>query len=325
MHQWYSVLGASFDQEIGLIGGGEYDVRTLTVCTYDSAYLHMDRLGNRFGLIVFDECHHLPGESYALAAEACLAPFRLGLTATPERADGGHFKYPRLIGPIVYRQEIKQLAGDYLSDYQTVVLTVQLTEAERDAYQKERGLYKEFLQKNNVRLSSNQDWARFLALTSRSSEGRRALEAFRNQKVIVQASEAKFQLLETLLVRHRYDRVLIFTNDNATVYQISRRFLIPAITHQTKVKERHALLEGLNQGIYPFLVTSKVLNEGIDVPSANVAIVLSGSGSVREHVQRLGRILRRAKEKQAILYEVVAEETGEVFTSSRRTQHSAYQ
>jgi superfamily II DNA or RNA helicase len=325
MHQWYSVLGASFDQEIGLIGGGEYDVRTLTVCTYDSAYLHMDRLGNRFGLIVFDECHHLPGESYALAAEACLAPFRLGLTATPERADGGHFKYPRLIGPIVYRQEIKQLAGDYLSDYQTVVLTVQLTEAERDAYQRERGLYKEFLQKNNVRLSSNQDWARFLALTSRSSEGRRALEAFRNQKVIVQASEAKFQLLETLLVRHRYDRVLIFTNDNATVYQISRRFLIPAITHQTKVKERHALLEGLNQGIYPFLVTSKVLNEGIDVPSANVAIVLSGSGSVREHVQRLGRILRRAKEKQAILYEVVAEETGEVFTSSRRTQHSAYQ
>lgn len=325
MHQWYSVLGAAFDQEIGLIGGGEYDVRTLTVCTYDSAYLHLDRLGNRFGLIVFDECHHLPGESYSLAAEACLAPFRLGLTATPERADGLHHKYSRLIGPIIYRQEIKQLAGGYLSDYQTVVLKVRLTEAEQEAYQRERGLYREFLQQNNIRLSSNQDWAKFLALTSRSQEGRRALEAFRNQKLIAQASEEKFQLLETLLIRHRYDRVLIFTNDNATVYEISRRFLIPAITHQTKVKERHLLLEGLNTGVYPFLVTSKVLNEGIDVPSANVAVVLSGSGSVREHVQRLGRILRRAKDKQAILYEVVAEETGEEFTSSRRTQHSAYQ
>lgn len=325
MHQWYSVLGASFGQEIGLIGGGDYDVRPLTVCTYDSAYLHLDRVGNRFGLVVFDECHHLPGESYALAAEACLAPFRLGLTATPERADGGEQKYPRLIGPIVYRQEIKQLAGDYLSDYQTVVLTVKLTDAERDAYQKERGLYKEFLQKHNLRLSSNKDWARFLALTSKSSEGRRALEAFRNQKVIAQASQAKFDLLEQLIVRHRYDRVLIFTNDNATVYEISRRFLIPAITHQTKVKERHLLLEGFNNGTFPFLVTSKVLNEGIDVPAANVAVVLSGSGSVREHVQRLGRILRRAKDKQAILYEVVAEETGEVFTSTRRTQHSAYQ
>jgi len=325
MHQWYSVLGAAFDQEVGLIGGGEYDVRTLTVCTYDSAYLHLDRLGNRFGLIVFDECHHLPGESFSLAAEACLAPFRLGLTATPERADGLHHKYDRLIGPIVYRREIKELAGDYLADYQTVVLKVRLTEAELAAYQRERGLYREFLALNNIRLSSNQDWARFLALTSRSSEGRRALEAFRNQKVIAQASEEKFQLLEKLLARHRYDRVLIFTDDNATVYAISRRFLIPAITHQTKVKERHFLLKGLNQGVYPFLVTSKVLNEGIDVPSANVAIILSGSGSVREHVQRLGRILRRAKDKQAILYEVIAEETGEEFTSSRRTQHSAYQ
>ena len=67
------------------------------------------------------------------------------------------------------------------------------------------------------------------------------------------------------------------------------------------------------------------MSVSIDVPAANVAVVLSGSGSVREHVQRLGRILRRAKDKQAILYEVVAEETGEVFTSSRRTQHSAYQ
>ena len=56
--------------------------------TYDSAYLHMEHFGARFGLVVFDECHHLPGDDYALAAELCLAPFRLGLTATPERADG---------------------------------------------------------------------------------------------------------------------------------------------------------------------------------------------------------------------------------------------
>jgi superfamily II DNA or RNA helicase len=67
-----------------------------------------------------------------------------------------------------------------------------------------------------------------------------------------------------------------------------------------------------------------VLNEGVDVPEANVAVVLSGSGSVREHVQRLGRILRRVEGKHAILYELVAEQTGEEYASSRRRQHSAY-
>jgi len=60
-----------------VVGGGEHDVQPLTVTTYDSAYLHMDHLGDRFGLLVFDECHHLPGASYALAARLALAPFRL--------------------------------------------------------------------------------------------------------------------------------------------------------------------------------------------------------------------------------------------------------
>jgi len=118
--------------------------------------------------------------------------------------------------------------------------------------------------------------------------------------------------------------VLVFTGDNATVYEISRRFLVPAITHQTKIKERKEVLERFNSGVYPFLVTSKVLNEGVDVPAANVAVVLSGSGSVREHVQRLGRILRRAEGKRAFLYEVVASDTAEESTSQRRRQHSAY-
>ncbi len=90
MNQWYDELVLAFGTEVGLLGGGYYDIQPLTVTTYDSAYLNMDRLGNRFGLIVFDECHHLPGPTYGQAAICAIAPFRLGLTATPERADMAH-------------------------------------------------------------------------------------------------------------------------------------------------------------------------------------------------------------------------------------------
>src|SRR5262245_20717906 len=55
-------------EHIGLIGGGYYDLQPLTVTTYDSAYIHLERWGNRYGLIVFDECHHLPSASYQFAA-----------------------------------------------------------------------------------------------------------------------------------------------------------------------------------------------------------------------------------------------------------------
>src|SRR5690606_13393468 len=96
--------------------------------------------------------------------------------------------------------------------------------------------------------------------------------------------------LTRLIHRHRKDRVLVFTEDNATVYRIARDLLVPAITHQTRVRERSAILGALAEGTIGCVVTSKVLNEGVDVPTANVAVVLSGNASVREHVQRLGRI-----------------------------------
>ena len=120
------------------------------------------------------------------------------------------------------------------------------------------------------------------------------------------------------------DRALIFTEKNATAYAIARRFLVPVITHQTKVSERSEILAGLRAGRYGAVVTSKVLNEGVDVPEANIAIVVSGSGSVREHVQRLGRVLRPREGKRATLYELVSEGTTEQYTSSRRRDHSAY-
>lgn len=324
MQQWYGVISSQFDTEVGLIGGGYYDIEPVSVSTYDSAYLHMERFGHQFGLLVFDECHHLPGPSYLMTADLSLAPYRLGLTATLEREDGAEHLLRDAIGDTVYRQEIRSLSGEYLSGYETIKISVRLSPEERTEYQEARNTYRAFLESQRIALSGPGGWVRFLAATSRSEEGRRAFTAYRTQKAIAQGSQAKLRVLERLIRQHRRDRMLIFTSDNETVYRISRRFLVPAITHQTKVKERQDILAAFNAGRYPFLVTSRVLNEGVDVPEANVAVVLSGTGSVREHVQRLGRILRRVEGKHALLYELVAEQTGEEYASSRRRQHSAY-
>jgi superfamily II DNA or RNA helicase len=320
MNQWYDVLKSAFPGTVGLIGGGYHDVQRLTVITYDSAHLHMDRLGNRFGLVIFDECHHLPSPSYATAAKMCLAPFRLGLTATPERPDDRGCD--DLIGPIVFRKDITELSGEYLASYETVRLEVPLSPEERASYEQERGLYLDFLRSNQIRMPEG--WGRFLMLSSQSDTGRRAFQGYRNQRKLALAAPGKIDFLARLLHTHRHDRTLVFTEDNATVYGISRRFLLPAITHQTKVKERSKILADFNEGTLSAVVTSKVLNEGVNVPEANVAIVLSGSGSVREHVQRLGRILRRGENKRAVLYEIIAAGTNEERTSDKRREHSAY-
>jgi len=324
MNQWYDLLTATFDVEVGLLGGGYHELQDLTAATYDSAYMHMERYGNRFGLVIFDEVHHLPGEMYSHAAEMSLAPYRLGLTATPERADGRHLLLDRLVGPVVYEKGIRELSGDYLAAYRVERREVQMAAEERVEYETARSEYQAFLENKNLRLGSIKGWQQFVMLSARSSEGRRAMLAYRQHRKIALGTASKIRVLEEILKAHPRDRVLVFTNDNETVYQISRTFLVPAITHQTRTKERKAILEGFNRGDYLTLITSKVLNEGVNIPEANVAVVLSGSATIREHVQRLGRILRQREGKEATLYEVISKDTVEDRISQRRRQHEAY-
>ena len=66
------------------------------------------------------------------------------------------------------------------------------------------------------------------------------------------------------------------------------------------------------------IVTSRVLNEGIDVPEAKVAIVLGGTAGAREYIQRLGRVLRKVENREAVLYEVIARGTIDEGKAQRR-------
>lgn len=325
LHQWYSLLTSSFGNGVvGIIGGGYYEVNRLTVTTYISAVNHIDHLGDQWGLLIFDECHHLAGPVFAHIAEMAIAPYRLALTATLERQDGRHNVLTELVGPVLYQQGIKSLAGEYLAEYDIKKTTVPLSCEERARYGDAIEERNRFLETNHLSLSGLDGWRLFVIKSAQSQDGRRAMLAHHEARRIAMGTSGKLRALEAILKEHARDRVLIFTQDNDTAYAISQEFLIPCITHHTDVKERKAILEAFATGAYPFLVTSKVLNEGIDVPEVNVAVILSGSGSIREHVQRLGRILRRKKNKQAILYEVIAKDTLEERMSHRRTQHDAY-
>ncbi len=325
MHQWHAVLLKFLDAEIGLWGGGYNETQPITVSTYDSALLHVNSRGNQFGLIIFDECHRLPGDQYQFLALSSLAPFRLGLTATPERADGKESRLYFLSGSLCYRANIHDLTGKTLAPYEVFTIEVDMNMEEREAYEEANAEYLNFLQTEQISLSGPRGWQNFLYRASRTPEGRSAFKAWMRQKKLSQASAAKDEKVWEFLQQHRGDRIIIFTQDNEMAYRIGKQFHLPVITHQTRLKEREAFLSAFRNGQYAILVTSKVLNEGVDVPEANVAIIVSGSGSVREHVQRLGRILRARPGKKAILYELISTETREYYVNIRRKQHHAYQ
>ena len=321
MHQWYAQIEAAFpDLEVGLLGGGSRDRTPILIATYNSAAIHAENIGNKYAFLIFDECHHLPTDFFKVIAEYAIAPYRLGLTATPERTDGSHRFLDSLIGKIVYRKSPKELSGGALARHKIVSIKVKLSQQERTKYDRAIKTRNDFLRQSNISLSSLEGWQLFVQASARSPQGRRAMLAHREAKEIALGTDAKLRILIDLISKHYPERILIFTNDNATVYRISQEFLIPAITYQTPVKERHDILTRFKTGEYKTLVASHVLNEGVDVPDARIAIILSGTGSTREYVQRLGRVLRKGteKNKQAILYEVITEDTSEERTSQRR-------
>ena len=325
MNQWHATLTNAFGGQllegIGVLGGGSHEVTAITVTTYDSAYRYINEYGDRFGLLIADEEHHLPAPTYHQIPEMSIAPYRLGLTATYERADGKHELLDDLLGPVVYEEDVDALAGEYLSEYETIHMQVELTDEERSQYDEEYGIYREYVDTHAFDLWKEEGYAEFLKRTSYDPEGRRALIAKQRAERIARTAAKKLDTLDTLLKRHHDDRTIIFTANNEFAYEISQEFIIPCITHQTETEERTEILDRFRTGEYSMLATSQVLDEGIDVPAANVGIILSGSASKRQYAQRLGRILRPTDDRQpARLYEIIAANTVENYVSERRRE-----
>ncbi len=319
LEQWIEKLSIFGRDYIGEFSGRKKELKPVTVTTYDSAYINAEILGDKFLLLVFDECHHLPAESYRQIAEMSIAPYRLGLTAFPEREDGLHTLLPDLIGGIVYELKPKDLAGTHLAKYEVRRLLIPLTDEEYKLYKQKAEKFKNYIVSRGIKLSNVEDFRELVMRTGLDYEAYEALKSWEEARKIAFNSKNKIKKLRELLERHRGDKIIIFTRYNDLVYTISRIFLIPAITHKTDKKERAMILDWFKKGKVKAVVSSQVLDEGIDVPDANVGIIVSGTGSSREYVQRLGRILRPAEGKDiAILYELVSKETGEVRVSRRR-------
>jgi superfamily II DNA or RNA helicase len=315
LEQWASSLEKVWSQPIGRIGDGDYQVEPITVCTYSSAQIWASRIGDRFGLVIVDEAHHVgawcPGE----VLEMLTAPARMGLTATPPPPGG---ELGARIGPVVYSLSVADLTGDALAEYELVSVPIALAKLERERYRTQRSRFAHVYAKHARRERGQMDWRRFVNQATRTPAGREALDAWKDYRSLIAYSEGKRAALKQLLAKHRGERTLVFTADVATAYQIARELLVMPITHEIGRTERAQVIEKFRTGEITVLVSAQVLDEGFDVPDADVAIIVGGSSSARRQVQRIGRVLRPREGKRAVIYELAVLETTEVDYVRRR-------
>jgi superfamily II DNA or RNA helicase len=317
LEQWRSVLERYYAGPIGQYGDGKRVLEAVTVATFASAFHHMEFLGNRFDLLVVDEAHHFGTGTSDETLELCTASARIGLTGTPPTTHLQRTRLEELIGPEVYRQSVSDLTGEYLAPLRVVTLVLDLTCDERREYAREVAAYQPVV-RQFFRYAPRASWRDFQSAAIRTDEGRRALAAWRRSRKLVAFTETKQEALARLLVEHRVSRLLVFTGDNDTAYRVAREHCIMPITCDIARAERREALERFRSGDLGVLVSAQVLNEGIDVPEAGIAVLVSGRLGTREYVQRVGRVLRPAPGKEALVYELVTRDTHEIRDAVRK-------
>lgn len=326
--QWFTQLADAFGSDrVGAWYGDEKDVRQLTVTTYHSAFPLLERWGKQFPLLVLDEAHHLADNSSGEARawhdhlRIAPAPFRLGLTATyPDNHDG---ELRRLVGPIAYRRSISEMTDAELARFALTRRFVRLTSDEEARYASLTDVYEAFMTTAGYRERAEAPadaWRMFAASARRNPAARRAFRAFHERERLVRLAERKLSEVERILRAHPAEQAIIFCGGTDAAVSISRSLAIPIITASTPASERHELLAAMTRGDIRAVASVRVLDEGWDIPTAKLGIVLGDStrGSERQHTQRLGRLLRRQGDAVASLYEIVAAGTYEFYASQKR-------
>jgi len=269
--------------------------RQFHVMVINTARTEIDSLllpGSRY-LLIADECHRYASPSNSLAL-SFPADATIGLTATAEREfDNGlaEILVPRL-GPVFFKYSMSDAARDgVISPFELANVRVPLSFTESAEI---------------VRLT------RSLGMALRNNDEDRAkLIAFRRASVSKNAV-ARIPAAIQLFERHTMNRVLIFHEEIKSAEKIASELKsrgYPAVTYHSKMSAdlRRDNLRLFRKGQSPVLVCCRALDEGIDVPEVNIAIVAAATTSQRQRIQRLGRALRKSSNKEmATIYTIYA-------------------
>ncbi|BAB66329.1 DEAD/DEAH box helicase [Sulfurisphaera tokodaii] len=315
MLQWRDAILKFTDanrSDIGLYYSEEKNIRPITITTYHTAYRHIDELSGKFELLIIDEAHHLPADRFKEIALKCIASKRLGLSATPVREDGKHEELFKLMGGLIYFKTPQELIQKgYLAPFELIQIRVNLTSKEKLKY---ATLLSQFR-----KVAGGKKVSELIQLVKEgNSNAIEAMKIYNEMKKIVNLAENKLKALDDIIQKENGNKILIFTQYVDQAEEIAKKYNAYLITGKTNKNEREKILrifKTLKSGI---LVLTTVGDEGLDIPDANVGIIVTGTGSRRQFIQRLGRLLRPSNGKVARLYEIVTRGTAEEYQASKR-------
>jgi len=316
IRQWEDSI-KKFTDAGGLIGsyyGDEKTILPITITTYQSAFRNIGLFSKKFMLLIFDEAHHLPAEKFKAIAMKMPSPYRMGLSATAVREDGKHEEIFPLIGGIIYQRSPSELSEEgYLAPFVIRRIRVELNKEDMNKYDELRKLY--------INYSKGRSFDEILEAARRGETNAiKALKIKSQMQQIIQKSSAKIEKVIEIAKNElsRGSKIIIFTQYRDQAEELASKLNAYLIHGGIDEKNRLETLYNFKNSKSGILVITTVGDEGLDIPDANVGIFVSGTGSRRQFLQRLGRLLRPAPGKKSVLYEIIASRTSEEAQSKKR-------
>ncbi|QGR19258.1 DEAD/DEAH box helicase [Stygiolobus azoricus] len=317
MMQWRDSILRFTDVEksmVGLYYSGEKNIKPITITTYHTAYRHMGELADKFEVLVIDEAHHLPADKFKVIALSSFASRRLALSATPVREDGKHEELFKLMGGLIYFKTPQELIQrGFLAPYEIIQVKVELTPQEKLEYNKLLNKFRSLAKGRKV--------SQLLELVKKGDEDAiEAIKVYNEIKKLTNLAKKKVEKVKEIVEKEKNNKILIFTQYVEQAEEIANSLKAFLITGKMSKSERERVLsvfKGIKSGV---LVLTTVGDEGLDIPDANVGIIVTGTGSRRQFIQRLGRLLRPSNGKKARLYELVTKGTAEEYQAVKRKE-----
>jgi len=315
LRQWLDSLKSSLSgtPKVGIFYSKKKEISPITVTTYQSAIRHLKELSPSFKLLIIDEAHHLPAEKFKNIALGLVAPYRMALSATPFRSDGKHVELFRLMGGLVYYKPLEELVSrGYLANFRVIQVKLPLTVQERERYITLLTRFRSLSKGRMIRELVN-------ALQKGDVEAAEALRVHNEMRMLTALTQAKLNKIREIVELNKEKKVVIFTQYVEHAETISRFLGSLLLTGKMSKGDRVRVLEEFKESKKGVLVLTTVGDEGLDIPDANVGIIVAGTSSKRQFIQRLGRLLRNSSgDKTAILYELITQGTSEEYQAKKR-------
>ncbi|WP_254837581.1 DEAD/DEAH box helicase [Natronomonas marina] len=272
--------------QVGEYHGGVKEIRPVTIATYQTAGMDRHRSlfdSRKWGLIVYDECQRIPSPVSRRSADL-QTKHRLGLTATPIREDDLEEQIYTLVGPPIG------------TDWEALFEAGYVAEPEVEL--------------------------RYLPWASETHKNEYGASEGREKRQLAATNPAKSQEIAALLREHPGSKAIVFVEYLDQGESIAEALGVPFISGETPHARRSRLFDRFRSGALDTVVVSRVGDEGIDLPDAEVAVAASGlGGSRRQGAQRAGRTMRPVG--KARMYVLATLGTREEEFARQRTRHLA--